>query len=680
VTNPEIRPYGAWTSPLTAARVAQATVRPAFPVVTGGQVWWQETRPGQDGRTTVMRAADGVPEEILPAPWNARTRVHECGGRSYLPLPSGPAGPAVVFAEHADQRLYRWDLGAREATPLTPVPAVTAALRYADMILAPDGAHLWCVRESHAGPAGQPGPVSVTREIVAVPLDGSAAADPGAVRRIAGGSDFVASPRPSPAGTHIAWIRWDHPRMPWDGTELCVAPLTADGTADTPCVLLGGPAESVLSPVWRDDSELYGASDRSGWWNLYRIQADGGEPRPLHPRDDEFADWLDLGGQSFAVLGDGRLAVLHGRGEARLSLLDPRTGELTDAGLPYTDWPDGLSADGLIVAGVAGSPAAPPVVVRADLSAGAARTLAQKGGSLPDPGYLPTPHAEELTDQAGRVVHAFVYPPANPRFTGPAGERPPYLVFVHSGPTAHVSPVVNLEIAFFTSRGIGVVDVNYGGSTGYGRAYRERLRYSWGITDVSDAVAAAAALADRGEADGNRLAIRGASAGGWTTLVAVTSSDVFRCGTSYFGISDPLRLIGETHDFESHYLDSLIGELPEHSDRFAERAPISHVDEVRCPVLLLQGLEDPVVPPAQSELFARALARRGLRYAYLAFEGEGHGFRRSATKVACLEAELSFYGQVLGFEPAGVPELVLSGGDGNNTSRTSVPAAVPASG
>jgi dipeptidyl aminopeptidase/acylaminoacyl peptidase len=677
VTDREIRPFGTWTSPLSAAHVAQAVVRLGFPMVLGDQVWWQETRPTENGRTAVMRRVGGnSSEEVLPAPWNARTRVHECGGRSYLPLPGGTAGPAILFTECADQRIYRLDLSTRDVVPLTPVPPRPTGLRYAEMIPSPDATQVWCVRESHAAGSatGLAARAVVTREIVAVPLDGSAASDPDAVRRLVGGSDFLAFPRPSPTGTQLAWIRWDHPRMPWDGTELCVAQVAADGTVGAPQVLMGGPGESVLGPAWPNESELYVASDRSGWWNLYQIGVSGGSPRPLHYLDEEFADWLDLGGQPFAVLGDGRLAVLHGRGGAKLSVLDPCTAELTDVDVPYTDWPDGLAADGLIVAGIAGSRSAPPGVVRVDLCTGAASLLRQERDALPDPAYLPVPRAEELSGPSGRTVHAYVYPPTNPRFAAPPGERPPYVVFVHGGPTAHVSPVLDLEIAFFTSRGIGVVDVNYGGSTGYGRAYRERLRHAWGIIDVEDAVAAATALADRGEADGERLAIRGGSAGGWTTLVAVTSSDAFHAGTSYCGISEPLRLLGETHDFESHYLYGLIGELPAHSSRFAERAPLSHVNEVRCPVLLLQGLDDPVVPPAQSELFAKAMARTGMRHAYLTFEGEAHGFRRSATKIACLEAELSFYGQVLGFEPVGVPELALSSGDGD---RCVAPAPAP---
>jgi dipeptidyl aminopeptidase/acylaminoacyl peptidase len=665
VVNREIRPFGTWNSPLSAAYVTRSATRPAFPVVLGDQVWWQESRPDEGGRTTIMRRLDGeAAEELLPVSRSARTRVHECGGRSYLPLRDGPAGSAILFTEYADQRIYRLDLGTCDIIPLTPVPPQPTGYRYADMVLAPDAKNVWCVRESHDADPGDPAArPTVVRDIVAIPLDGGASSDPQLVRHLTGGSDFVACPRPSPGGNWLAWIRWDHPRMPWDGAELCAAPVEANGTIGAPHVLMGGPSESALGPAWRSESELYIASDRSGWWNLYRVDVTGGSPQPLYPRDEEFADWLDLGAQPFAVLGDGRLAVSHGRGVTKLAVLDPDRATLSEVDIPYADWPDGLSADGLIVAGVAGSPSTQPCVVRVDLQTGTAEPVSQGAGIMLCPDYLPSPRAEELTGPSGQPVHAWVYPPASPRFEAPPGELPPYIVFVHGGPTAHVSPVLDMEIAFFTTRGIGVIDVNYGGSTGYGRAYRERLRHAWGIVDVEDAVTAARVLADRGEADGRRMAIRGASAGGWTTLGAVTRSGTFQAGTSYFGICEPLRLLDETHDFESHYLYGLIGDLPAHRNRFTERAPLSHADEVHCPVLLLQGLDDPVVQPVQSELFAKAMARHGIRHAYLAFEGEGHGFRQAETKIACLEAELSFYGQVLGFEPVDIPKIALSPGD-----------------
>ena len=457
----------------------------------------------------------------------------------------------------------------------------------------------------------------------------------------------------------------------------------------------------MLAPVWRDEDSLYVISDRSGWWNLYLTGTAGPPrapyrgpypprapypPRELCPREDEFASPLwQLGLSPYAVLGDGRLAVSYGTGETRLGVLDPDSGRLSDLGLPYQVFASGLSAAGRTIATIAGGPAVPMTVIGVDVPAMGAnpqvpvvRELSCSTGSLPDPAYLPVPQAARLTGPSGSVVHALVYPPANPAVRGPEGERPPYIVWVHGGPTAQVVPRLDLEKAFFTSRGIGIIDVNYGGSSGYGRAYRERLRGQWGIVDVADATTAALALAESGEADGKRLGIRGGSAGGWTALAAVTSGigiiggakgpngsgtrGVFAAVASYFGVADLRAFAAHTHDFESRYLDGLVGPLPECDAVYAERAPVGHVNDATCPVLLLQGLDDPVVPPAQAESIAADLAAHGIPYAYITFEGESHGFRRAENIVASLEAELSFYGQIMGFTPQGVLPVPLAGG------------------
>jgi dipeptidyl aminopeptidase/acylaminoacyl peptidase len=609
-------------------------------------------------------------------PWNARTRVHEYGGKSYLPLPDG-----FVFANFADQRLYRCGTAA-EPEPLTPAPSPDAADRFADMVLSPGGGEVWCVRERH-GSGGR-----ISRAIVAVPLDGSGTGDAAAIRVLVSGSDFYAYPAPSPDGTRLAWICWDHPRMPWDGTELRVTALNGAvpvTDASQQQVLMGGDAESVMAPVWRDDRSLYAISDRSGWWNLYVADLLA-FPRALCPREAEFAVPLwQLGLSPYAVLADSRLAVAYGTGETRLAVLDPDSGELTDLDLPYQVYPSGVSAAGQTIATIAGGPTVPMTVITVALSPGdapraaAARELSRSSDSLPDLAYLPVPRPARLTGPSGSVVHALVYPPANPAVRGPEGERPPYIVWVHGGPTAHVGPRLDLEKAFFTSRGIGIIDVNYGGSSGYGRGYRERLRGQWGIVDVADAMTAALALAESGEADGKRLGIRGGSAGGWTALAAVTSGigllggpdgmkgqDGFRRGVfaavaSYFGVADLRAFAEHTHDFESRYLDGLIGPLPESEALYAERAPVGHVNDATSPVLLLQGLDDPVVPPAQSESIAADLAAHGIPYAYITFAGESHGFRKAENIVASLEAELSFYGQIMGFIPPGVTPVPLVG-------------------
>ena len=709
-----IAAYGTWTSPITAADVARGAARASYPSIAGGEVWWQERRPSEGGRTTIVASAGpgAEPRELLPARWNARTRVHEYGGKSYLAVPSlsqsssGGATPRtprgtpdgranvsgvqrggfdLVFANFADQRLYA--VGAAKAEGGEPVPLTPAEgdFRFADLVLSPTGDAIWCVRETARPADGLPlpdgfhlgGGMAVRREIVAVPLDGSAAGDAAAIRVLVRGAQFFAFPTPSPDGAKLAWISWNHPNMPFDGTELRAAkvggaPVTiADST-----LVMGGRDESVLAPAWRDDATLYAISDASGWWNLYQVPAAGGTPRPLHPLDEEFAGPLwQLGGRPFEPLGDGRLAVQHGLGEYRLGLLDPDSGELTDLDLPgYRTAYGELAVSGTTITTLAGGPRTPLSVLRIDAGRGPGgpvnvELMSLRQAGAPDPAYLPDARAVRLPrGQNDGVVHGLVYPPANPGVTGPPGELPPFVVDIHGGPTSHSLPVLSMEAAYFTSRGIGVIDVNYGGSTGYGREYRNRLRGQWGIVDVADAYAAAIGLAEAGEADRARLGIRGGSAGGWTALVAVTTGPeltgvkeaVFAAATSYYGVSDLRPLAVDTHDFESRYLDGLVGPLPEAEELYVERAPVGHVNDLTCPVLLLQGLDDPVVPPSQSEAIAADLAAHGIRHAYIAFAGESHGFRKAETIIAALEAELAFYGEIFGFTPPGVPPVELA--------------------
>jgi dipeptidyl aminopeptidase/acylaminoacyl peptidase len=679
-----IAPYGSWKSPIGAADVAGGAVAVSYPSIAGGEVWWQERRPSEGGRSTIVASAgpDAEPRELLPAPWNARTRVHEYGGQSYLAVPSLSlaGGFDLVFANFVDQRLYA--AGGAVAGDFNPVPLTPAdrGFRFADMVLSPSDQEIWCVRETvleiadgAEPPAGfhLGGGVAVRREIVAVPLDGSAATDPTAIRVLVTGAQFFAFPTPSPDGSKLAWVNWNHPNMPWDGTELRVGPATAGpvNVADA-TLLMGGPEESVLAPVWRDDATLYAVSDASGWWNLYEVPAAGGAPRALHSLDEEFAGPLwQLGGRPFVLLSDGRLAVVHGLGEFHLGLLDPATGQLKNVELPgYRTVHEELAVSGTTIALAAGGPRSPWSVLRVSAD-GEFETLTKESAAAPDPAYLPDARPVLLsTGPNGGVVHAIAYAPVNPGFDGPAGELPPYIVHVHGGPTSNSLPVVSLEKAFFTSRGIGIIDVNYGGSTGYGREYRNRLRGQWGIVDVGDAYAAVLGLAEAGEADRARLGIRGGSAGGWTALAAVTTGPaltgfkeaVFAAATSYYGVSDLRPFVTDTHDFESRYLDGLIGPLPEAEDVYIERGPVGHVNALTCPVLLLQGLDDPIVPPSQSEAIAADLAAHGIRHAYIAFAGESHGFRKEETVTASLEAELAFYGEIFGFTPPDVPPLELS--------------------
>ncbi len=674
-------PFGAWPSPITAAEIAGAQASGVFPTVVGSNVWWQQVLPNEGGRITVMHSSGGKPTMLLGSPWNARSRVHEYGGQSYLPVPRsalagsrGQRGHVLVFVDFADQRMYLTPAAAAAAEaprPLTPDPAQVAAvdgsgplqagaLRYADFTLSPDRTEVWCVQERHE--SGK-----VSRAIVAVPLDGSAADRPEAIRILVTGADFFAYPTPSPDGSWLAWITWNHPHMPWDGTELRVAPVEK-GVPGKARLLMGGPRESVLAPLWRDNTSLYVATDWPGWWNIYQLSLTGEPPLALYPAEEEFAGPLwRLGARPFALLGDGRLAVTHGAGSAGLGILDPESFELKELDTPFAEFaPTGIAtvaADGDSIVAVAGGPTTRSAVVRIDAATARIQVLQRELGALPE-AYLPVPEQVDFEGPYGQVVHALLYPPTNPEVTGPAGERPPYVVWVHGGPTGRSTPVVDLAKAYFTSRGVGIIDVNYGGSSGYGRLYRERLRREWGVVDVHDAIAAARWVAESANADPARLAIRGGSAGGWTALAAVTTGTgrgrVFSAAASYFGVAELRSFVATTHDFESRYLDGLIGPLPGYETRYDDRAPVGHITRETCPILLLQGLDDPIVPPEQAESIAADLAAHGIRYAYLPFEGESHGFRKAETIATAFEAELSFYGQILGFEPPGVPKVAIS--------------------
>lgn len=653
-------PYGSWISPITAADLAASGHPVDGGVFVGDNVWWSEQRPTEGGRSAIRRLAvdgDGVGGcvDVLPPPWNARTRVHEYGGGAWTVTP----GAVLVFAEFTDQRLYRFDPRV-DAAPaaLTPAPPVACAHRYGDLTVVGD--EVWCVRERHDDGA-------IVRDICAVPLDGSAEDDPAALRSIVGGSDFLAFPPVSPDGQQLAWIAWNHPQMPWDGTELKVLDLTS-GAVD---VVLGGTEECVLQPEWVDAATLRVVSDRSGWWNLWRcapVRPSGSSDHrnrapaaePLCPVDADFgAPLWQLGARWHVALDDGTVLTTRTVGTDTLAVLAPDTGALRDVEL------DGISSvqicdvDGRRILLRCGGARIASGLRVLDLDTGALTDVRLSVDALPDVAYLPEAQLRTFRGPQ-REVHAIVYPPRNPDHTAPDGELPPYVAFVHGGPTAHVAPAVHLVYAYFTSRGIGVVDVNYGGSSGYGREYRNRLCGQWGVVDVEDTVAAVRGLADAGIADPARLAIEGGSAGGWTVLSALTTSDVFACGVSYYGVAELVEFVKETHDFESRYIDGLIGPLPEAADLYERRAPVNNVDGLSCPVLLLQGLSDPIVPPSQAERFRAALVQKRIPYAYLAYEGESHGFRKVETIVGAREAELSFYGQVLGFETPGIPRLELS--------------------
>ncbi|MFB7511695.1 prolyl oligopeptidase family serine peptidase [Streptomyces sp. NPDC056144] len=663
-------PYGSWPSPVDAALAAAHDGRPEYVGAVGDELWWTAPRPDEGGRRAlVRRRADGTEESVLPAPWNVRSRLVEYGGQPWAASPRAEGGPLVVFCHFPDQRLYVYEPGAgggdgpgAAPRPLTPVSAVGGGLRWVDPVVHPDRDEVWCVLEEFTGPA----PTDVRRVLVAVPLDGSAAGDRAAVRELSDGRHrFVTGPRLSPDGRRAAWIAWDHPRMPWDGTELRLAEVGPDGTFARERTVAGGPEESIPQVAWDARGRLLFASDRTGWWNLYRAEPGEAvglaEPVALCPREEEFAGPLwKIGLTWFAPLDDGLIAVVHGKGTTALGILDPETGTLADAAGPWTEWASTLAVRDTRVVGVAASPRGSYELVELDTGTGHARVVAAAHADAVDPAYYPAPHERVFTGPGGREIHAQVHPPHHPAFTGPTDERPPYVIWAHGGPTGHAPLVLDLEIAYFTSRGIGVAEVNYGGSTGYGREYRDRLRERWGVVDVEDCAAVAAALAAEGTADPARLAVRGGSAGGWTTAASLVATDVYACGTIIYPVLDLLGwATDETHDFESQYLHGLIGPLDEVPERYRERSPIEHVDRITTPFVLLQGLDDVICPPAQAERFLARMAGRGVPHAYLGFEGEGHGFRRADTMIRALEAELALYVRTFGLDRTDVPALEL---------------------
>ncbi|MFD7323028.1 S9 family peptidase [Streptomyces sp. NPDC059875] len=663
--------YGTWPSPIDAALAARHDGRPEYVGVVGDEVWWTAPRPTEGGRRAlVRRRADGTEESVLPAPWNVRSRVVEYGGQPWAGQARADDGPLVVFSHFPDQRLYAYEPdtdtagSGAEPRPLTPVSTVGGGLRWADPVIHPERGEVWCVLEEFTGPA----PTDVRRVLAAVPLDGSAAEDRAAVRELSDGRHrFVTGPRLSPDGRQAAWIGWDHPRMPWDGTEVLLADVTAEGTFRGARPVAGGPEESVAQVGWTADGRLLYVSDRTGWWNLYRAgdgdggESGGGEPVALCPRPEEFGGPLwKIGLGWFQPLENGLVAVIHGKGATTLGILDPESGELVDAAGPWTEWAATLAVHGTRVVGVAASPRSAYEVVELDTRTGRVRVIGSAHDDPVDPAYYPEPQIRTFTGPDDREIHAHVYPPHNPDRIAPGEELPPYVVWAHGGPTGHAPLVLDLEIAYFTSRGIGVAEVNYGGSTGYGRAYRERLREQWGVVDVEDCAAVAEALAAEGTADPARLAIRGGSAGGWTTAASLVTSEVYACGTIIYPILDLLGwATDETHDFESRYLESLIGPLADVPARYRERSPLDHVERISAPFLLLQGLDDVICPPAQAERFLGRMAGRGIPHAYIAFEGESHGFRRAETMIRALESELSLYAQTFGIARSDVPLLEL---------------------
>jgi dipeptidyl aminopeptidase/acylaminoacyl peptidase len=639
--------YGEWPSPISPELVVAASVGIGEVQVDGPDVYWSELRPEEGGRVQIVRRTDdGVLHDLLPEGFSARTRVHEYGGGAWI-----AAGGWLHFANWADQRLHRVPVdGSGPPEPVTPDPPTPGAHRYAD--LRPLGDLLVCVRERHD-------PSEVVNEIVAVDPTGSRP-----VQVLVSGPDFVSNPRPSPSGHQLVWLEWDHPDMPWDATRLRVAAveLRAEGVVlGAPVLVAGGPGESVLQPVFRGDGALHLLSDRDGWWNAFSVSPDG-EVVAETTLEAEIGTPPWVFGQSrYGFLADGRMVLAHSSAGIDHLAVRGLDGSVSRLDLPYTDIAS-LAVRQTSVVFVGASFDREPAVVEVPVGgtpsepiAGSVRVLRAPRELGLDPSWFSTgrPISFPSGPDGQRTAHALHYPPANPEVVVPVGELPPLLVFIHGGPTSMARPRLDLAKQFWTSRGFAVVDVNYGGSAGFGRPFRDLLRGTWGIVDVEDCVAAARWLADQGLADPDRLCIRGGSAGGFTVLAALAGTDVFAAGASSYGVADLRALAEETHKFESRYLDGLIGPYPQEAALYAERSPINHVDQLRAPLIVFQGLEDEVVPPNQSEMVVDALRANGVPVAYLAFAGEQHGFRKAETVINVLGAELAFYGRVLGFTPDG---------------------------
>lgn len=613
-----IAPYGSWKSPITAEKVSSSAVHIEKGKEVGGAVILSEMRPLEKGRTALQRYADGKFEDLLPEPYNARTTVHEYGGGSYL-----VDGNTIYFSNFSDQQLYRRDADGKIAQ-VTFEPNC----RFADGCRAGD--FLIYVMEEHGE--------EVENCLVAIDSKGK-------VKKIERGADFYSRPRLSPDGKKLAFYSWNHPNMPWDGGELQVAEISSDGTLSKTKVIAGLMGESICTHEWGPDGKLYYISDSSGWWNLY---SEGKAICPMEA-DIGFPQWI-FGETYFAFWGKDKIVCAYTEtGEDFLAILEK--GNLKKIDVPFqTIWNLNISHDNLYFMG--SSPQIPSSLVKLNLKTGNWKAIKKNQELFTSLDYFSEAQKIEFPTENGLTAHAFYYPPKNPQYRAPVGELPPLLVLSHGGPTGHSQLYFNLEIQYWTSRGFAVVDVNYGGSSGYGRAYRQRLDGAWGVVDVDDCTNAAKYCRDQGLADPNRLSIAGGSAGGYTTLACLAFKDVFKAGASYFGVSDLEALVKDTHKFESRYLDRLIAPYPEGKKTYVERSPIHSIDTIQCPAIFLQGDEDKIVPPNQSEMMYESLLKRGVPTAYLLFEKEQHGFRQALNIQRALEAHFYFFSQIFGFEPA----------------------------
>jgi len=644
-TKSSIAPFGTWQSPITPEAIVADTVNLDQITIDGDDIYWIEGRASESGRCVIVRYRNGTTTDVTPAPWNSRTRVHEYGGGAYL-VNNG----TVYFSNLADQAIYCTESDQSQTTITSPPVAITqpaAGRRYADAVFDHRRKRLIAICEDHATPSAEP-----TNKIVAIDIHGNHADV-----LIADGHDFYAAPRLSPDGKQLAWLSWNHPNMPWDGTCLWLATLDANGLPVEPRLVAGCPGESIFQPAWSPSGKLHFISDRTGWWNLYRMDADG--THALSPSTAEFgrAQWA-LGMATYGFTkSDDLVCTYCQNGRWQLALLDSKTLILTHLPLPFCHINDVKVGNGFAVF-IGGSAEQANGIIQLDLTKATWSILRRSSNFEPDQGYISSPVAIEFPTANELTAHAFFYAPKNRDFTSNVDERPPLLVLNHGGPTSSASMAFNLSIQFWTSRGFAVVDVNYGGSTGYGRDYRERLRGKWGVVDVEDAISAARYLVERSDVDNERLIIRGSSAGGYTTLAALTFHNYFKAGASYYGVSDLEALARDCHKFESRYLDYLVGPYPAQQDTYLSRSPIHHVRQLAAPLILFQGLEDRVVPPNQSQMMYDALNEKELPVAYITYANEQHGFRRAENIKHALEAEFYFYGRIFGFAIEGAPVFI----------------------
>lgn len=627
-------PYGSWKSPITPDLITAGSVRLSELWADGDDLYWLEGRASEGGRYVIVRRnPDGSTSDAIPEGFNARNAVHEYGGGAYA-VHDG----TVYFSNWDDQRLYRVQPDG-QPEPITAAPAIERGERYADLDISPDGQHIVCVRERHHEDR------EADNEIVVVPADG--ASEP---RVIASGKDFYSSPRISPAGDAIAWTSWDHPNMPWDGTELWSATFNSDGSISFEDQIAGGKDESIIQPEWSPGGLLHFISDRTGWWNVHSWRHGAAEIQLNEEFDAGGASWA-FRFSTYCLREDGSALVRQSEGSAGTLVSVGQEGGRTGAiEIPYSDI-SYVTEAGSSVYFIGASPTQQSEIVRLDPVSSATQVIKKSSSVEVDHAYISVPEPITFPTTEGAVAHAYHYAPKNADFTGDPSELPPLMVICHGGPTSGTSASLSLMTQYWTSRGVAVVDVNYRGSTGYGREYRNALRENWGVYDTDDCIAAADYLADGNLADRKRTVIRGGSAGGYTTINALTFHNVFAAGAAYYGIADLNVFLGDTHKFESRYLDSLIGPYPEQKQRYHDRSAINFTDQLSAPMIIFQGLEDKIVPPSQAEIMVKALEQNGIMHAYVPFEGEQHGFRKSENIERALEAELYFYGKSLGFTP-----------------------------